>query len=69
MRTFGVDVLECPFCNGRMKLVAMLTDPLSLRRYLVAHAEPTEPLARSPSRGPPHWKSTVLRQKALGYDD
>ena len=25
-RTFGVDVLECPTCRGRMRLVAMLTE-------------------------------------------
>lgn len=26
-RTFGIDVLDCPRCHGRMKLVAMLTEP------------------------------------------
>jgi hypothetical protein len=28
--------------------------------------EPTAVPERSPSRGPPYWKSTVLRRKALG---
>ena len=64
-RTFGVDVLECTKCKGRMKLIAMVTDPKSIARYLAALGEPVEVPARSPSRGPPYWKSTVLRRKAL----
>jgi hypothetical protein len=65
-RAFGIDVLECPTCHGRMKLVAMLTEPKGIRRFLAALGEPTDVPARSPSRGPPYWKSTVLRRKALG---
>ena len=65
-RTFGVDVLACPKCHGRMKLVAMVTDPKSIARTLAALGELTEVPDRSPSRGPPYWKSTVLRRKALG---
>jgi hypothetical protein len=48
-----------------MKLIALVTDPGSVARYLDKLGEPTELPARSPSRGPPHWKSTVLRHKAL----
>jgi hypothetical protein len=33
-RTFDVDVQACPTCHGRMKLVAMVTDPKSVARYL-----------------------------------
>jgi len=29
-------------------------------------AEPTDVPARSPSLGPPYWKSVVLRRKAFG---
>ena len=65
-RTFGVDVLECSKCKGRMKLVAMLTEPRSVRRYLTGLGELVDVPRRSPSRGPPYWRSTVLRQKALG---
>jgi hypothetical protein len=65
-RTFAIDVLECPTCKGRMKLVAMLTEPRSIARFLAALGEPTDVPARSPNRGPPYWKSTVLRRKALG---
>jgi len=49
-----------------MKLVAMVTDPKSITRTLAALGELTEVPDRSPSRGLPYWKSTVLRRKALG---
>jgi hypothetical protein len=49
-----------------MKLVAMVTEPRSIARFLAALGEPVDVPGRSPSRGPPYWKSTVLRRKALG---
>ncbi len=64
-RTFGVDVLQCPKCEGRMRLLAMVTEPKGVARLLEKLGEPTDVPARSPSRGPPYWKSTVLRRKAL----
>ncbi|HVZ36456.1 MAG TPA: hypothetical protein VG963_28700, partial [Polyangiaceae bacterium] len=60
------DVLMCPNCGGRMKLVALVTAAQSITRYLSALGEPTDVPPRSPSRGPPYWRSTVLRRKALG---
>ena len=51
-----------------MKLLAMVTEPGSVRRYLLRIGEPTDVPARSPSRGPPFWKSVVLRLKMLGVD-
>jgi hypothetical protein len=66
MRTFGIDVLECPKGCGRMKLLAMITDPASVKRYLAAIGEPVDVPPRSPNRGPPYCKSTVLRRRALG---
>jgi hypothetical protein len=68
-RTFAVDVLACPRCQGRMKLLAMVTDPASIARYLAAVGEASEVPRRSPSRGPPYWKSRVLRRQALGEGD
>ncbi|WP_437604221.1 transposase [Sorangium sp. So ce590] len=65
-RTFAIDVLECPTCKGRMKRVAMVTEPRNIARFLSALGEPTDVPARSPNRGPPYWKSTVLRRKAPG---
>jgi hypothetical protein len=49
-----------------MKLVAIVTDPKSVARYLAGIGELTDVPERSPSRGPPYSKSTVLRRKALG---
>ena len=65
-RTFGFDVLACPCCDGRMRLLAMVTDPKSIARYLHALGEPTEAPTRTPARGPPYWKSRVLRRAAVG---
>ena len=62
MRTFGLDVLACPRCDGRMRLLALVTEPARIARALRALGEPTELPARSPARGPPYWKSRVLRR-------
>lgn len=64
MRTFGLDVLACPRCEGRMRLLALITQPARIARALRALGEPTELPARSPARGPPYWKSRVLRRGA-----
>jgi hypothetical protein len=68
-RTFGVDVLACPKCQGRMKLIAMVKDPASIARYLAAVGEASEVPRRSENRGPPYWKSRVLRRLAPGDED
>jgi hypothetical protein len=68
-RTFGVDVLACPKCQGRLKLLAMVTAPESIARYLAAVGEATEVPRRSENRGPPYWKSRLLRRLALGDED
>jgi hypothetical protein len=47
-----------------MKLVALVTESKSIARYLTKLGEPIDVPARSTSRGPPYWKSTVLRRKA-----
>ena len=64
-RTFAVDVLACDKCHGRLKLLAMVADPKSVARYLRKLGEPAEPPARLPARGPPYWKSRVLRRMSL----
>jgi hypothetical protein len=65
-RTFAFDVLRCLECNGRMKLLAIVTDPASVARYVKSVDEVTKPPTRAPPRGPPYWKSTVLRRLELG---
>ena len=66
-RTFGLDVLACPRCDGRMRLLAMVTEPKSVTRYLRGLGEPTDAPARAPARGPPFWKSRVLRRAASDH--
>ena len=66
---FAVDVLACPTCQGRMKLLALVKDPASISRYLAASGEAAEVKLRSPGRGPPYWKSRVLRRQVLGDED
>ena len=68
-RTFAVDVLACPRCQGRMKLLALVKGPVSIARELAAALEVTEVPRRSPGRGPPYWKSPVLRRQVLGEED
>jgi len=49
-RAFAIDVLACPNCGGRLRLIATLHDPVVIRQ-LLAHLG----MARSgPSPGPPH---------------
>jgi hypothetical protein len=52
-----------------MRLAAVLRNPARIARYLASIGEPTELPERSPSRGPPYWKSRVLRRMATGDDD
>ena len=47
----------------------MVKEPASVARYLAAMGEATEVPRRSPGRGPPYWKSRVLRRQALGDED
>jgi uncharacterized protein YbaR (Trm112 family) len=46
--SFAIDVLACPNCGGRLRLIATLHDPVVIRK-LLAHLK----MARSgPSPGP-----------------
>jgi hypothetical protein len=51
-RVFAIDVLECPKCSGRMRILAFITDPLVTRRILSHLGLPTSPprSARAPPR-------------------
>ena len=49
-----------------MQLIAILKERESIVCYLTGIGEPTELPQRSPKRGPPYWRSQVLRRQALG---
>ena len=67
-RVWEIDVLSCPKCQGRMKIVAMVTDPKSVARYLRSIGEPTDLPQRAPARGPPYWQSRVMRHRDAHTD-
>jgi len=58
-RIFSVDACRCK-CGGRMKIVAAVTDPASVRRYLEGVGLPSEPPLIAPARASP--------QLDLAYD-
>jgi hypothetical protein len=59
-RAFDVDVLACPRCGGRMRLIATIEDPRVIRRIL-AHLElPPEGPTACPARPPPPDRSADL---------
>jgi hypothetical protein len=52
-RVFAIDILSCTRCNGRMKIIAAITEPGALRRILVNLGLPTDPPQPHPARSPP----------------
>jgi hypothetical protein len=67
-RTFAVDVLSCPSCHGRMRLLAVMKEPASIARTLAVVGEASEVARRSPGRAPPYWKCRVLRRQVRGEE-
>ena len=49
-RCFGFDVLTCPCCGGRMKLLALVMEPKRVARYLRAEADTVLGKSCAPSR-------------------
>src|SRR5690606_9596636 len=62
-RTLGLKLALCPSCGGRMRLLALVTDPKSVARFMRHLGEPLEPPARAPAKDPPFWQSRVLRRR------
>jgi len=46
-----------------MRLLALITEPKNVARFLRHFGEPTEPPPRAPVRDPPFWQSRVLRRR------
>jgi hypothetical protein len=65
-RTFGFDVLACPRCGGRLRLIALIEEAAVIDRILRHLGVPTEIPAPRPARAPP------LRMESpdqAGWDD
>jgi hypothetical protein len=52
-RTFGFDVLDCPRCGGRLRLIAMIEEAEVIARILRHLGMPAEIPAARPARAPP----------------
>ncbi|MBI4609737.1 MAG: transposase [Candidatus Rokubacteria bacterium] len=52
-RAFEIDVLACPRCGGRLRLIATIDDPRVIRRILAHLGLPIEAPSPDPSRPPP----------------
>ena len=53
LRVFGIDVLVCPRCGGRRRLLAVLTDPAVLARILEHTGLPSHRSPTTTPRAPP----------------
>ena len=62
-RTFGFDVLACPRCGGRLRLIALIDPAAVIQRILRHLGEPAEVPVPRPSRAPP------LFERAASWDD
>ena len=52
-RVFSIDVSTCDRCGGRMRVIAALTEPATIRRYLQGVGLPAQPPPIAPPRAPP----------------
>ena len=48
--------LACPHCGADMRIIAFVTDGVSVGRILAHIGEPTDPPRLAPARGPPAWE-------------
>jgi Putative transposase/Transposase zinc-binding domain len=65
-RTFGFDVLACPRCGGRLRLIALIEEAGVIQRILRHVGVPTEIPAPRPARAPP---IRVGASDQAGWDD
>ena len=52
-RAFGFDVLACPRCGGRLRLIALIEASAVIRRILCHLGLPDEMPPARPARAPP----------------
>jgi hypothetical protein len=55
-RVFQRDVSVCHECGGRMKIIAFITDPASVQRYLRGEGLPTQAPPIAPASSPPQME-------------
>jgi Putative transposase len=52
-RAFALDVLACPRCGGRLRLLALIIERGAIKKLLAHAGHPTDPPAPTPWRAPP----------------
>jgi hypothetical protein len=50
-RAFALDVLACPRCGGRLRVMATVADPVAVRQILAAQC-PADPRGPGPPPSP-----------------
>ena len=68
-RVYEVDVLECPRCHGRRKLIAVVTDPAVIARFLGSLGLPTRAPPRGPVRGEGPEEADLGEGESDGFDE
>src|SRR5206468_9034660 len=58
-RTFGIDVLDCPRCGGRLRLLALIEHARIVERILRHLGLPTDRPEPRPARAPPVFGKLV----------
>jgi hypothetical protein len=66
-RVFLTDVLECPKCKGRMKIIAAITEPGNVRRVLKHLGLPTEAPRLRAARSPPQLELAEGRSQSDNF--
>ncbi len=66
-RVWSVDVLRCPRCNGKMRVIAALSKPATVAKVLAHLDLPTALPSPAPARAPP-WSEDELDQGELDLD-
>jgi len=59
-RSFAVDVLECPRCGGRIRILAAIEDPAVARKILDCLGLPSRPPPVVPARRNRHLEIAEL---------
>jgi hypothetical protein len=62
-RAFSIDLESCPRCAGKLRFLALLTEPAALERLLRHLGESTSPPTLAPARAPPYVSESVARIK------
>jgi hypothetical protein len=62
-KAFSIDLESCPRCAGKLRFLALLTEPAALERLLRHLGESTTPPTLEPARAPPYISASVARIK------